>query len=268
MAPSHSREICFLDLTPSELNIAEALGERSPATIECLRINRCRMDSTTFACLVDDLCSHDLSALHTIDLSQNQLEGIEAGAALAKLLSQARAARFLLLGWNKLSLADFQPILALATTESTLHGTYSVECLDLRTNPLAVPPKRASAKSSKRRQAAEPNDEWIGSFVACMPKLTHVQLAQSTISDESLVLLLHSLTRTSPDIEYIGLEWLGLGNRLSALRSIMHNLAPLSPLLHLNLSANHLGDSGVSVIATSGAVLASLTLACNFITER
>ncbi|KAJ1888056.1 hypothetical protein LPJ71_008594, partial [Coemansia sp. S17] len=70
---SHSRELCFLDLTTSDLNISEALGGRSTATIECLRINRCRMDSRAFARLVDDLCSDDLACLHTVDVSQNQL---------------------------------------------------------------------------------------------------------------------------------------------------------------------------------------------------
>ncbi|KAJ2458759.1 NACHT, LRR and PYD domains-containing protein 13 [Coemansia sp. RSA 2424] len=267
-ALSHSREICFLDLTPGELSVSEALGGRSPATIECLRINRCRMDGKAFACLVDDLCSHDLPSLHTVDVSQNQLSGIEAGAALARLLSQARAVRFLSLGWNKLSLADLRPVIADAT--AAMSGAHNVECLDLRANPLTAPvnSKRSSKKSSKRLHAVEADDEWLGSLVACMPKLTHVQLAQAAIGDKPLISLLRSLTRTGSAIEYIGLEWLGLGNRLPVLRAIMANLAPPSQVLHLNLSANHLGDSGVEVIATSGAVLSSLTLACNFITER
>ncbi|KAJ2746517.1 NACHT, LRR and PYD domains-containing protein 13 [Coemansia sp. BCRC 34301] len=261
-AQSHSREICFLDLTPSELDVSEALGGRSAATIECLRINRCRMDGKAFARLVDDFCSHDLPCLHTVDVSQNQLSGIESGAALAKLLRQARAVRFLSLGWNKLSLADLRPIASGAA--ATAPWTYHVEYLDLRANPLSAPYKT----SSKRRQAVEVDEQWVGSLVAYMPRLTHVQLAQAAISDKSLLSLLGPLTRTSPYIQYIGLEWLGLGNRLSALRSIVADLAPPSKALHLNLSANHLGDSGVEVIAMSGAVLNSLTLACNFITER
>ncbi|KAJ2491739.1 hypothetical protein IWW37_002063 [Coemansia sp. RSA 2050] len=259
---SHSREICFQDLTPSELSISESLGGRSLATIECLRVNRCRMDSRTFARLVDDLCSGDLSCLHTVDVSQNQLCGVDAGAALAKLLSHAKAVKFLSLGWNKLSLADLRPI-AEATWSSI------VTCLDLRANPLTAPYKRPSRKIHKHCPTNETNDDrWIGLLVGRMPELTHVQLAQVEIGDRLLILLLHSLAHSSTNIQYIGLEWLGLGNRLSALRVIMGNLAALSRTLHLNLSANYLGDSGVEVIAVSGAKLSSISLACNFITER
>ncbi|KAJ2886004.1 NACHT, LRR and PYD domains-containing protein 14 [Coemansia aciculifera] len=262
---SHSRELCFLDLTPSELDISEALGGRSAATIECLRVNRCRMDSKTFARLVDGLCSNDLTCLHTVDLSQNQLSGVEAGATLAKLLSHAKTVRFLSLGWNKLSLADLRPIAETITAA----WSCNVTCLDLRANPLTTPYKRSSKKSPKRYPVHETNDdEWIGSLVARMPELTHVQLAQAMVGDKPLISLLRSLTRSSSNVEYIGLEWLGLGNRLSALRAIMSNLTAPSRALHLNLSANYLGDSGVEVVATSGAMLASLTLACNFITER
>ncbi|KAJ2798349.1 hypothetical protein H4S07_005712, partial [Coemansia furcata] len=244
---SHSREICLLDLTPSELNISEALGGRSAATIECLRVNRCRMDSKTFARLVEDLCSDDLPCLHTVDVSQNQLSGVETGAALAKLLSHARSVRFLSLGWNKLSLVDLRPLADVTTAA----WSYNVACLDLRANPLAAPYKRSSKKSSKRYPVDETGDEeWIDSLVARMPELTYVQLAQVTISDKSLISLLHSFTHSSSNIEYIGLEWLGMGNRLSALRTIMGNLAAPSRPLHLNMSANYLGDSGVEVVAT------------------
>ncbi|KAJ2462164.1 NACHT, LRR and PYD domains-containing protein 13 [Coemansia sp. RSA 2337] len=262
---SHSRELCFLDLTTSDLNISEALGGRSTATIECLRINRCRMDSGAFARLVDDLCSDDLACLHTVDVSQNQLSGVEAGVVLARLLSHAKAVRFLSLGWNKLSLADLRPI-----TESTaVSWTCNVACLDLRANPLTAPYKRPSKKLSKHYPVHEINDDgWIGSLVARMPELTHVQLAQATVGDKPLISLLYALTRSGSNVEYIGLEWLGLGNRLSALRTIMSNLTAPSRALHLNLSSNYLGDNGVEVVATSGAVLSSLTLACNFITER
>ncbi|KAJ2441794.1 NACHT, LRR and PYD domains-containing protein 13, partial [Coemansia sp. RSA 2424] len=151
-----------------------------------------------------------------------------------------------------------------------MSGAHNVECLDLRANPLTAPgnSRRSSKKLSKRLHAVEADDEWLSSLVACMPKLTHVQLAQAAIGDKPLISLLHSLTRTSSAIEYIGLEWLGLGNRLPVLRAIMANLVSPSQVLHLNLSANHLGDSGVEVIAMSDAVLSSLTLTCNFITER
>ncbi|KAJ2456280.1 hypothetical protein EV183_000207 [Coemansia sp. RSA 2336] len=253
---SHSREIALLDLSPEDLDISHALGDRTSETIECLRINRCRMDGATFASLVDALCAYELPCLHTVDISQNRVGGAQAGAALAKLLLHAPAVRFLSLGWNQLSLGDLKHIVSLGS------GTYSIQCLDLRANPLGTP----KSKSAK-------DNSWVGALIAAMPCLTHVQLAQATIDDSLLLTLLYALVTQSTGLEYIGLEWLGLGGRLATVRSIMSGLipadqkAPVRPL-HLNLAANNLGDSGVKIITESGAVFSSLTLACNFITER
>ncbi|KAI9475116.1 NACHT, LRR and PYD domains-containing protein 13 [Coemansia sp. RSA 989] len=253
---SHSREIVLLDLSPEDLDISHALGDRTSKTIECLRINRCRMDGATFASLVGALCAYELPCLHTVDISQNRVGGAQAGAALAKLLLHAPAVRFLSLGWNQLSLGDLKDIVPFGS------GTHSIQCLDLRANPLGIP-KSKSAKDNL----------WVGALVAAMPHLTHVQLAQATIDDSLLVTLLYALVTQSTSLEYIGLEWLGLGGRLATVRSIMSGLIPSDPKapvrsLHLNLAANNLGDSGVKIITESGAVLSSLTLACNFITER
>ncbi|KAJ2468040.1 NACHT, LRR and PYD domains-containing protein 13, partial [Coemansia sp. RSA 2320] len=240
------------------------------------------MDGGAFLNLASALCSYDLSSLHTVDLSQNHLSGAEAGMALARILSHAKSVRFLSLGWNRLLLSDLCPIIsanekALASTSQT----YEIECLDLRANPLTPVLKRSSKKSTKHRSVhKECGDEFIGALVASMPNLTHIQLAQATIGDRELISLLRSLTRPGSRVEYVGLEWLGLGSRLSALREMLGNMASgdmtsaaatvAHPLVavHLNLSANNLGDSGVEVITSSGAVLQSLTLACNFITER
>ncbi|KAJ2371559.1 hypothetical protein H4S02_009512, partial [Coemansia sp. RSA 2611] len=74
----HSREIALLDLSPDELDIPEALGNRSPASIECLRINRCRVNGKIFSALVDALCAYELPRLHTVDISQNRVGGAQA----------------------------------------------------------------------------------------------------------------------------------------------------------------------------------------------
>ncbi|KAJ2364737.1 NACHT, LRR and PYD domains-containing protein 13 [Coemansia sp. RSA 2610] len=257
----HSREIALLDLSPDELDIPEALGNRSPASIECLRINRCRVNGKIFSALVDALCAYELPRLHTVDISQNRVGGAQAGAALAKLLTHSPTVRFLSLGWNQLSLADLKHV---ATSGA---GTCAIQCLDLRANPLGT-----SRKKTKKHADSDDNG-WISTLVSAMPSLTHVQLAQATIDDSSLVTLLHALMTRGTDLEYVGLEWLALGGRLATVRSIMSSLVPTDPSaptrsLHLNLAANNLGDSGVKIIAESGAVLSSLTLACNFITER
>ncbi|KAJ2800593.1 NACHT, LRR and PYD domains-containing protein 13 [Coemansia helicoidea] len=269
VANTHSREIAFIDLSPAELDMRGALGGRAAETIECLRVNRCRMDGHSFAVLVDALCRMELPNLHTVDVSQNHIGGAQAGAALAKLLSHARAVRALSLGWNRLALADLG---AIATSSA---GPHNIRHLDLRANPLAAP----SQKRDQRKGAhvggggGVCSDAWIAELARSMPQLTHLLLAQATINDNTLVALLHALTSQVPQLEYIGLEWLGLGGRLATVRSIMSQLAPANlaarPLpLHLNLASNNLGDSGVKIIAESGAMLSSLTLACNFITER
>ncbi|KAJ2345391.1 NACHT, LRR and PYD domains-containing protein 13 [Coemansia erecta] len=257
---THSREIALLDLSPEELDIAQALGDRAPESIECVRINRCRLNGEGFLALVDALCAYKLPLLHTVDISQNRVGGAQAGAALAKLLTHAPAVRFLSLGWNQLSLADLRPLAA------SDPGAYGVQCLDLRANPLGISRK-------EKKHAKDEDNAWFGALVAAMPRITHVQFAQATIDDSSLVGLLHALMARETCLEYIGLEWLGLGSRLATVRSIMSGLAPAdlaapTRSLHLNLAANNLGDSGVKIIAESGAVLSSLTLACNFITER
>ncbi|KAJ2125677.1 NACHT, LRR and PYD domains-containing protein 13 [Coemansia sp. RSA 720] len=262
---THSREITMVDLPPEELDIVQALGDRTPESIECVRINRCRMNCETFQLLVDALCKYELPCLHTVDISQNRVGGAQAGAALAKLLTHAPTIRFLSLGWNQLSLVDLK---ALAATDS---GTCSIQCLDLRANPLGTSHKLSSKNAKKHAESVD--NIWVSALVAAMPNLTHVQMAQATIDDSSLVCLLHALTAKVSCLEYIGLEWLGLGSRLATVRSIMSGLVPADlavPVrsLHLNLAANNLGDGGVKIIAESGAMLTSLTLACNFITER
>ncbi|KAJ2241513.1 hypothetical protein GGH97_004258, partial [Coemansia sp. RSA 475] len=262
---THSREIAMVDLSPEELDIAQALGDRASESIECVRINRCRMNCETFQLLVDALCKYELPCLHTVDISQNRVGGAQAGAALAKLLTHAPTIRFLSLGWNQLSLVDLK---ALAVTGS---GACSIQCLDLRANPLGTSHKLSSKKAKKHVESED--NIWVSALVAAMPNLTHVQMAQATIDDSSLVCLLHALTANVSCLEYIGLEWLGLGSRLATVRSIMSGLVPAdlaTPVrsLHLNLAANNLGDGGVKIIAESGAMLTSLTLACNFITER
>ncbi|KAJ2846412.1 NACHT, LRR and PYD domains-containing protein 14 [Coemansia brasiliensis] len=259
---TYSREIALLNLSPEDLDISHALGDRTFKTIECLRINRCRMDGATFASLVDAICAYELPCLHTVDISQNRVGGAQAGAALAKLLAHAPAVRFLSLGWNQFSLGDLKDIVSFGP------GTYSIQCLDLRANPLGIP-----CKLSKTAKSDSAGSSWVGTLIAAMPHLTHVQLAQATIDDSLLVTLLYALVSRSTSLEYIGLEWLGLGGRLATVRSIMSGLIPSDPKapvrpLHLNLAANNLGDSGVKIITESGAVLSSLTLACNFITER
>ncbi|KAJ1726871.1 NACHT, LRR and PYD domains-containing protein 13, partial [Coemansia biformis] len=271
-ASTHSHEIALIDLAPAELDIARELGGRAPETIECLRINRCRMDGHAFASLVDDLCIYDLPNLHTVDVSQNHIGGARAGAALGKLLAHARAVRTLSLGWNQLALSDLGAMAASGTE------AYGVRHLDLRANPLAAPSLMHSRRRAARLDCEDDAgcDVQMDRLVDAMPQLTHLFMAQATISDNALVALLHALTSRGAQLEYIGLEWLGLGSRLATVRSIMSRLAPadlvaVRPLplpLHLNLASNNLGDSGVKIIAESGAVLSSLTLACNFITER
>ncbi|KAJ2159396.1 NACHT, LRR and PYD domains-containing protein 14 [Coemansia sp. RSA 552] len=268
-ASAHSREIRLLDLSPEDLDVAQALGDRNPAAIECLRINRCRMTGEGFSSLVDVLCTYDLPHLRTIDISQNRVGGAQAGAALAKLLAHAGTVRFLSLGWNQLVLADLK---AMAAPETS---AYAIQTLDLRANPLGGPSSvRKQRKRAGKGDAKDGSDEaWIGALAASLPCLTHLQLAQATVDDGSLVTLLHALTGQHSRIEYIGLEWLGLGARLATVRSIMSGLVPAdfasAPcMLHLNLAANNLGDAGIKIIAESGARLSSLTLACNFITER
>ncbi|KAJ1724556.1 NACHT, LRR and PYD domains-containing protein 13 [Coemansia erecta] len=276
----HSREIAFVDVEPTDLNIADALGERDPRTIECLRINGCRMDGSIFYAVVDELCTLDLPNLHTVDVSKNQLGGSAAGSALAKLLAHAPSIRFLSLGWNYLSLADLKIV--------GLNTPCGVTSLDLRSNPLYVPrkPSRRSSRNASRRSSSTSlsdtehadifaSTEWVYALIDAMPGLTHVQLAQANIGDKALVALLDALTRASTCVEYVGLEWLGLGSRLAALRQILDNTTSShlpdtadQPALHLNLAANNLGDAGVAVLTSSSARIGSLTLACNFITER
>ncbi|KAJ2841704.1 hypothetical protein J3B02_005806, partial [Coemansia erecta] len=275
----HSREIAFVDLEPTELNICSALGERDSRTIECLRINGCRMDSSALSLLVEELCHLELLNLHTIDFSKNQLSGSLAGKSLAKLLGNAPLVRTLSLGWNNLSLGDLRDL-----SQSSLAN---VAFLDLRSNPLLVPTRKSSAKctskkASSRRSSvtiedngSDNNDDmaWLYALVESMPALTHVLLAQASIADKALIVLLDALTRPGTSIEYIGLEWLSLGSRLASLSAIFKNIVSsrqnfTSSTLHLNLAANNLGDSGIDVIASSGATMASLTLACNFITEK
>ncbi|KAI7834218.1 hypothetical protein BX661DRAFT_176821 [Kickxella alabastrina] len=272
----HSREISFVDIDPTEINITQALGGRSSETIECLRINGCRMNSAVFAAVVDELCLLELPNLHTIDISKNKVGGPLAGNALAKLLTHATSTRFLSLGWNCLALADLKDICL------PICGVIS---LDLRSNPLSNsfvrPSSRSSSRSSSRRNPKSESADasvdtmaWVSTLVSSMPQLTHIHLAQASISDKELTALFHALTRPSTRVEYIGLEWLGLGSRLATLRAIMSSLTPAAGLathssaLHVNLAANNLGDCGVEIISTSDAKLPSLTLACNFITER
>ncbi|KAJ2083146.1 NACHT, LRR and PYD domains-containing protein 13 [Coemansia sp. RSA 988] len=268
---AYSREITLVDMSPEELDALEELGGRASETIECLRINRCRMDGNTFVALVDALCTHALPRLHTVDISQNRVGGAQAGIALAKLLAHAKNVRYLSLGWNQLALLD---LTALTTCGS---GTHSIKYLDLRANPLGLSPSNSSKRSKKHADSAvDPDadtDVWISRLIAAMPNLTHVLMAQATIDDGLLVALIHALTEQHARLEYIGLEWLGLGSRLATVRSLVSGLVPANPAmsprpLHLNLAANNLGDSGVKIIAESGAMLSSLTLACNFITER
>ncbi|KAJ2787872.1 NACHT, LRR and PYD domains-containing protein 13 [Coemansia interrupta] len=276
----HSREIAFVDVEPVDLIIADVLGERDPRTIECLRINGCRMDGSSFSAIVEELCTLDLPNLHTVDVSKNQLGGPAAGSALARLLAHAPSIRFLSLGWNYLSLFDLKDI--------GLNTPCSVTSLDLRSNPLYVPRKssrRSSGKASRRSSSTSQSDaehadifastEWVYALIDAMPNLTHVQLAQANIGDKALVALLGALTRASTCVEYIGLEWLDLGSRLAALCRILDNTASSHlqdatdrSALHLNLAANNLGDAGIDVLTSSRARLSSLTLACNFITER
>ncbi|KAJ2215355.1 hypothetical protein IW143_003600, partial [Coemansia sp. RSA 520] len=75
---THSREIAMVDLSPEELDIAQALGDRASESIECVRINRCRMNCETFQLLVDALCKYELPCLHTVDISQNRVGGAQA----------------------------------------------------------------------------------------------------------------------------------------------------------------------------------------------
>ncbi|KAJ2616197.1 RNA-DNA hybrid ribonuclease [Coemansia sp. RSA 1365] len=270
VASVYSREITLVDLAPEDLEVLQELGNRASETIECLRINRCRMDGSKFAALVDVLCTHTFPRLHAVDISQNRVGGAQAGVALAKLLTHAKNIRTLSLGWNQLALADLK---ALATCGS---GTHSTKSLDLRANPLGLSPNNLDKKSKKHVDSSVDLDasvDWIGRLVAAMPNLTHVLMAQATIDDSLLVAFIHALTEQHAYLEYIGLEWLSLGGRLATVRSLVSGLVPSNPTmplrpLHLNLAANNLGDSGVKIIAESGAVLSSLTLACNFITER
>ncbi|KAJ2719512.1 NACHT, LRR and PYD domains-containing protein 12 [Coemansia sp. Benny D115] len=285
---AHSREICFVDLEPSELSITQALGSRASETIECLRINGCRMNSDIFLALVDELCQLSLPNMHTVDMSKNQLCGSLFGASLARLLKHAPAIRTLSLGWNHLALQDLKDIAQI--------DCCNITTIDLRSNPLgqpkSKPSSRRSASSKVRRNKSISNSstsssdsacadadgddmEWIAALISNMPHLTHVQLAQSTIDDKMLVKLVCALTAPSTPIEYIGLEWLELGSRLATLNSMLRNLVPKEGVescpqnsLHLNLAANNIGDAGVDTISATGIRLVSLTLACNFITER
>ncbi|PIA19559.1 RNI-like protein [Coemansia reversa NRRL 1564] len=271
VASAYSREISLVDIAPEDLDALQELGDRASETIECLRINRCRMDGSTFAALVDVLCTHPFPRLHTVDISQNRVGGAQAGVALAKLLAHAKSICTLSLGWNQLALADLK---ALTTCGP---GTHSIKSLDLRANPLGLSPNNLGKKSKRHADSSVDLDAgvdaWIGRLVAAMPNITHVLMAQATIDDSLLVTFIHALTEQHAYLEYIGLEWLGLGGRLATVRSLFSGLVPSNPAmplrpLHLNLAANNLGDSGVKIIAESGAVLSSLTLACNFITER
>ncbi|KAI8325985.1 RNI-like protein [Martensiomyces pterosporus] len=231
------------------------------------------MDAAAFASLTDVLCLHNLPRLRSVDISQNQVGGGTgelAGKALCKLLTHASSISTLSLGWNKLTLSDLRHMVPPSTGVGA-PVVYGVNYLDLRANPLTPPAKHSNSKRRNAESADTSGSEtWLPALVDSLPHLTHVLLAQATISDGMLAALLRSLARPSAHIEYIGLEWLGLGNRLSVLRAILSNLSPppTRRSLHLNLSANNLGDAGVQAIASSNAVLSSLTLSCNFITER
>ncbi|KAJ2553748.1 NACHT, LRR and PYD domains-containing protein 13, partial [Coemansia sp. RSA 1933] len=278
----NSREISFLDLSPTDIDVSEALGVRAPETIECVRINRCRISGDDFASIVDSLCQFNLPSLHTLDVSQNHVGGARASYALHKILTHAPAIRFLYLGWNQLALADLKH---LATLPSQ---TCKVGYLDLRSNPLstATPQKSKSKNKKGSSSSSSPSltDDssvdsgvscmsWIDSFVDSLPELTHVLMAQAFIDDQALSAFMRALTRPESRVEYIGLEWVGLGSRLATLSAIMKGLSPApsdapARSLHLNLASNNLGDSGIDIISQSSAKLMSITLACNFITER
>ncbi|KAJ1668329.1 NACHT, LRR and PYD domains-containing protein 13 [Coemansia sp. RSA 1646] len=267
----NSREILFLDLSPADLDISEALGTRAPETIECVRINRCRMTGEFFASTVDSLCQFDLPNLHTVDISQNHVGGAKAAHALHKLLTHAPAIRFLYLGWNQLALADLK---YLATFPS---HTFKISYLDLRSNPLSTASQKRKGKNGSLAKTAISNNvscaKWIDGLVDSLPDLTHVLMAQASIDDQTLSAFMCALTRPQSHVEYIGLEWVGLGSRLATLNTIMNGIAPLpsdtlARPLHLNLASNDLGDSGAEIISHSSARLTSITLACNFITER
>ncbi|KAJ2516912.1 NACHT, LRR and PYD domains-containing protein 13 [Coemansia sp. RSA 1939] len=266
----NSREISFLDLSPTELNVSEALGSRASETIECVRINRCRMTGEGFASIVDSLCQFDLPSLHTVDISQNHVGGAQAAYALQKLLVHAPAIRFLYLGWNQLALSDLKQLASVPS------HTFKVSYLDLRSNPLSAQQKTRSKKDSLASTAISNNAScarWIDSLVESLPELTHMLMAQAFIDDQTLSAFMSALTHPESRVEYIGLEWVGLGSRLSTLSTIMKGLAPTpskvsTRSLHLNLAANNLGDSGIEAISQSGARLTSITLACNFVTER
>ncbi|KAJ1960870.1 hypothetical protein GGI12_003566 [Dipsacomyces acuminosporus] len=274
----HSREIVIEDACPEEISFELALGGRAAETIESVRINRCRMDSQAFATFVDALCNHDVPRLRSVDVSQNQVGGRGragelAGKALLKLLTHAGSISTLLLGWNKLELGSMRHMLP--SSSPGIEGTaFNLKCLDLRANPLNTQAKHCYSKRASQCiacPAAESTEAgWLSMLIDCMPHLTHIQLAQAAISDSMLVALARFLTRTSTKVEYIGLEWLGLGSRLSVLRAILGNLASPASVrsLHLNLASNNLGDSGMLAISESKAKLTSLTLSCNFITER
>ncbi|KAJ2388416.1 NACHT, LRR and PYD domains-containing protein 13 [Coemansia sp. RSA 2559] len=271
---ANSREITFLDLSPAELDVSEALGVRAPDTIECVRINRCRMTGADFASIVDSLRQFDLPRLHTVDISQNHVGGPQAAAALHKLLTHAPTIRFLSLGWNQLALADLKH---LATSPS---HTFKISYLDLRSNPLSATPQKSKSKSKKSSPLPEASTlntvsciSWIDGLVASLPELTHVLMAQASLDNQTLSAFMCALTCPESRVEYIGLEWVGLGSRLATLSNIMKRLAPVSSgasvrPLHLNLASNNLGDSGAEIISQSNARLTSATLACNFITER
>ncbi|ORX72074.1 hypothetical protein DL89DRAFT_107270 [Linderina pennispora] len=227
----HSREVVFEDVDPEDINFALALGDRAPETIECVRINRCRMDSAAFAALVDNMCQVDLCRLQILDIAQNSIGGELVGPALLRLIRHARNIRHLALGWNKIALAD---LVALAPAEGP-DAAFSISHLDLRANPLSRPVKSSSRRPSKSTSGAyAPTDlSWLPSLIAAMPKLTHILLAQASLSDTDLVALIHALVPAIPPIEYIGLEWLGLGSRLSALSTILSDLSPkLSTVPH------------------------------------
>ncbi|KAJ1950807.1 hypothetical protein FBU59_000511 [Linderina macrospora] len=266
----YSCEVVVEDLDPEDISFALALGDRASERIECVRINRCRMDGATFSALVDEMCKVDLSRLQTFDIAQNSVGGELVGPALLRLILHAKNIRHLALGWNKIALADLAALAPAKDSDIQL----SIGHLDLRANPLSQPLKSSSRRSAKIATGAYSLTDlsWLPSLVAAMPRLTHVLLAQASVGDGDLVALIHALVAAVPPIEYIGLEWLGLGSRLSALRAILGDLSPklaASPLrLHLNLSANTLGDSGMKVISESPAKMTSLTLSCNFVTER
>lgn len=258
----YSSELTFVGCTLSNsLDIAAALGNRSPESIEYLRINCCRMDGKTFSNVVASMSGFQLPNVHTVDLAQNQLCGLVSGMALADLLKHLPAVRTLSLGWNKLSIFDLKPM--------SDRLVYNIKCLDLRANPLC-----ASTNRSKHRHIQDTDYTWIKTLFNTMPNLTHVLMAQVTINNvEALASLLTSVLRPNAAIEYVGLEWLSLGSHLSVLQSIMKHLASpelgtLAKSLHINLSSNNLGDSGIKTITDCGVMLQSLTLACNFVTQR